>query len=352
MGINNLKKHIEDINCQNELSFSRCYIKDTMLSGCDILSITAKKAFIDNAYFKNVTFNDKVDFWESTFSAHVSFENCVFKGPANFAGVVFSGNINFRKTTFNDTVTYNNAIFNGEVYFEDTVFNANVDFDGVAFKYNASFRHFRTYGYSKFRKVNFYGKADFLGAMFNSEVNFMNTEFISNACFRGADFIGNASFQNTIFFESAYFRGAIFESEVGFQNTTVKKEILLNQVKFASLSNLDFLHCEKILLDYSVIDKSCSLSSQIGFSNISLYRCMNFGFFTIPFSDNIKSAIYNYRDLQFAPRGLKAEEVAQEFNFLKVNYNQNGEYDYEDKAYVEYRRCLRKTKIPIIRVLE
>jgi hypothetical protein len=43
---------------------------------------------------------------------------------------------------------------------------------------------------------------------------------------------------------------------------------------------------------------------------------------------------------------------AKQFNFLKVNYNRNGEYEYEDQAYVEYRRCLRKMKNPIVRGLE
>lgn len=53
------------------------------------------------------------------------------------------------------------------------------------------------------------------------------------------------------------------------------------------------------------------------------------------------SAVYKYSKQS----GIKFYDTAQEFNLIKVNFNCIGRYEDEDKAYVEYKRCMRKALI-------
>ena len=246
--------------------------------------------------------------------------------PIRAIGALFDGNIDFCHTRFT-----------GDVEFWSATFSQNVDFSHAAFNGSADFRCTSFGGKADFKYTEFNGNANFWRATFKSNVNFMKTMFNASAVFWMTDFSGDTDFWR-----------ATFKSDIDIKDITVTDTIRFYDVRFLTHLNISFAKCHSLIFSECVFEKTCSVSSASGFESVSIHHCKTAAPFFIPFNDNLKHAILCQRRLdQSADTVAKPRDytsLAQQFNFLKICYNRNGAYEEEDQAYVEYRRCLRKSK--------
>ena len=200
-----------------------------------------------------------------------------------------------------------------------------------------------------FRGASIDGSSYFRDTIFCNDAVFNYTKFNGDVDFSFASFNGYAVFWDTAFNGNTVFEHSTFYDETDFRDVTVTNAIRFSFAKFSSYTNLAFRKCNTLDLYCSKFEKPCTVSSNNGFTTVSFHNCQTIAPFSVPFDNNLKHAIMNCRKTR---SDIDNKVFAQQFNFLKINYNRNGEYEYEDQAYTEYRRSLRKTKNCISRFLE
>lgn len=333
---------------------------------CGVVNFCGVK-FYKTVLFSNATFRSKTDFTSAEFS-----------GRAMFDDVTFTNEVSFKYSSFNAEANFQGTRFSGDVNFIETIFNSHIDCSKARFYRNATFHYTKFSGVSEFANSTFYGVADFsnsvfisragfLGATFKDEVIFILSSFYGNTTFYGtafnravdvldSEFRDKTNFSRATFEESIMFGGVTFNGDLDFRNAIVKNSIQFKSVKFLSYVDLQLEECNELNIADCRFEKTCTVTCCHNFSSLAIQNCMTIAPFSLPFDDNLKNAIL--KGLRTDPemdtdlRGddsknknnKKYEAFAQQFNFLKVCYNRNGEYDKEDRAYVEYRRCLRKSK--------
>ncbi|MDD3919688.1 MAG: ion channel [Eubacteriales bacterium] len=365
-----------------------------------------KATFKDEVCFQNTIFVGKADFRGTEFCADINFIETVFYEEANFQQCKFESNITFKNSMFHVKAIYFCASFYGRADFSNAYFgdradfhrvtsDAYVDFSGAKFKGMASFYESLFKDGFDFKQASVKGIADFQRSMFADYINFYDAEFCGEALFGKTKFtkdvaFSNAKFKNYVTFEDVEFSKAVRFTEIEFGDMTsfhavqfyddaifircifreytffsqssffmmtkfisssVKKSISFRYAIFYSHTSFEFKECEELELSDCVFDKSFTASSEVRINSLAVINCKNVGLFSIPFDDIQRNAITKYKSDSFL-EDIDYHDYAKEYNYLKVNYNHNGEYDYEDQAYLEYRRCLRETKQPIIRKLE
>ena len=96
-----------------------------------------------------------------------------------------------------------------------------------------------------------------------------------------------------------------------------------------------------LILTDCIIEKTFDLNNA-KFEELSLMNLKNLGFINLEWNENIKDSIYKY-----VRRDAKGNEVvsltpywdkAKQYRLLKENFRKIGQYDDEDKAYVEFKR--------------
>lgn len=273
----------------------------------------------------------KVNFSNTTFDgSDVDFSSVRFlEGDVSYSKAKFgNGNINFENSEFRlERVDFSNAVFgNGTVNFQKVIFGCNdVSFDGAIFN-----------GCDLL-----FGEADFM----SSKVDFINAEFG----------IGNLDFHSAKC------------SEIQFIKNT-----------FCGHVDMRFNKINAIRIEDCIIEKTFDMS---GISNddnkesvsLSLYNTKNLGQMYIDWEyDNVANIIYrdnsvqghdfckiniqggNYKNyaklMNFKEMEIRHflftyfKRRAMQFRLLKENFRSIGQYEDEDKAYIEYKRCERKTK--------
>ncbi|WP_459195663.1 potassium channel family protein [Wukongibacter baidiensis] len=367
----------------------------------DFRNVIFKEGYVS---FMNATFGEgNVDFQGSTFGKGLGFRNVMaIHWLVNFRNTTFGkGHVNFSQVTFGEAnVSFAGATFGkGTVSFIWSNFGkGNVNFKGANFgKGNISFTEATleegrvsfenvTFGDGnvKFREINFGkscvdfrdatfgdGDVDFKGATFGKGrvgyrdlflryVSFQNTIFGKGDVNFSAAYFGEAEviFKNTIFgegnvdfsyatFEEGYvdFSAATFgEGNMDFSGVKAEKtDITFQNSVFMCYINLRLESCKLLeIMDCKVekvIDMSWSKEFPVDIKALNLKGTINLGQIRINWERNKVKKIINSK-----LNNTNYEEKAEQFRLLKEDFSNIGQHDDEDAAYVEFKRCERRSR--------
>lgn len=382
----------------NEFSINNAEFSKGDLSFKNAIFSDSKKHFKQMQFkkgkkiFENVQFgNGEISFFETNFNkGKVTFKISSFgKGRKNFADVNFGtdetsfdktsfgeGDITFRNATFlNDKVHFTGAIFgNGRKDFSNADFgHGNIIFKSCDFKNGKVTFRSATFGegfvdfhYSEFGKGDIIfdftkfnnGGIDFSNVNFGSgKLNF-NKAFLGNGDinFEASSLIGNFKMQDSVFgrgefnFENAYFDKACLEisnvefglGKVSFRNSSFDT-LILKESQLDNFFDLRISKCNKLDLSETIVKDILDINPQEnkeGYKEINLSGMRLLGRIYLDWQSNdVKQLIYN--------QNTSYLNKSEQFRILKENYNLNGQYSYEDKAYVEFKRCEAKAVLEI-----
>ncbi|HQQ95582.1 MAG TPA: potassium channel family protein [Bacteroidia bacterium] len=359
------------------LNLNSAYVRDFSLNtyrtskGLDdhvpieLHDFTARKAFFDcdtNTDFSLAVFTGALTNFESSIFAngYVNFYNCNFgNGEVNFKKAKFgSGSTTFQSSTFGEgAVSFFNANFGtGNLSFIDANFGkGNVDFrntyfgDGVVdfkfakFEYGDITFQRASFGKGKkdFKNVEFGGgKLDFRGIDFNDgDVSFEGVEFGNGRVnFRNCRF-GNGfkNFELSDFAEGeARFEYVSFGTGMVSFNRSKVNKISLNGCHLNCFMDLRFDQC--LLLDLSntvvrdVVDIK-PMGEKVVIKELNLVDMRILGRVFLNWREN------DVHQLIYVQKSTSLYQKAEQFRILKENFRNNGQYEDEDEAYLEFRRC-------------
>lgn len=267
------------------------------------------------------------------------------KEPLNLDGC-FVNKIDFQDCEL-QYLRASGALFSENVDFTSARFRTIGNFSAATFLGNATFRYARFYGDADFSYVNCIGSLRFTNAKLLSDVTFLGAE-LYQLNFVGAHIGENFRCLGVKIKDKAILSGITFGGDVKFEAAYIYKSIDFIGAKFYSHAYLTFFKCDNMTLRDCIFDQACTISNPSGFDTLNIHGCMTSAPFSIPYSAELKKAIQNQEFNNTDTVSMKNRILAQQFNFLKVAYNRNGEYTEEDQAYIEYRRCMRKARNPII----
>ncbi len=358
------------------VDLNNCYVKDFSLSEyrklnnlnendvVEISSITAMNAFFDADHKIDFSYallkSDSEDFVNTIFSCNeLSFVQTRIEAVnLDFTNARFHcKNVNFQYATFHvvelnfkdvkfqsDSISFINCNFSdGKENFSGTDFgNANVAFQFARFgEGDISFEKTRFFGNKiDFSKVEFgKGRVDFrLSTFCDGTISFDECELEDGKFrFRRSEFG-----KGRISFEMAQLKGV----EVNFERcefgngelSFLKAEIGTINLNSAQLNNhvdLRVSHCEYIDLMSTIVRDIVDLSNEkdsVRIEQINFSNMRNLGRLFLDYYDNdVKRLIYSQK---FTSVKMKAEQ----FRLLKEEFRALGQYNDEDKAYLEFKR--------------
>lgn len=343
-----------------------------------LLSINMEKCFFDGkSDFSNTDFgkagfslansffgNDQVNFQKSTFlSDIVNFSGIQFgSGEKNFSYTNFygkeiqffstnfsDGQVSFRASSFvNAHLNVGGAIFGiGDVDFEFCVFGAGgVDFSGVNFgDGEVSFQNgiFNSGDIFFFGSTFGTGKISFSGAVIgDGNINFSFCVYANCVIhLRYVKFgfcIINMSSMNLaegyILFKSVEFKS----KGMDFSESAINQIIFRDSLFFEHV-NMSLKKCKTLTIENCIIEKTINLSSSskrtVNIDCLNLLNTRNLGQIYLDWVMNdVKKMIYAQG------KTTDYQEKANQLRLLKENFRKIGQYDDEDFAYVEYKRCM------------
>lgn len=307
-----------------------------------------KQTIFDHSVFGNGYTN----FSYSDFGhGHVSFKHSKFgSGATNFQSVRFGdGDISFEETNFgNGNLSFADAHFsNGHVHFKNTLFgNGHIDFKFAKFALGDISFERATFGVGKkdFKKVEFGGgRIDFRRVEFND----------GDVLFEGVEF-GNGKIN---------FRGSVFgKGHVGFEYADFANgEAIFDYVDFGT-GNLSFYQAKAAHISFRNCPFNCYID--LRFKACKIANLSNAVIRDIvdikPERDHVHIRELNITDTRILGRlfiNWRENEVfhliynqkksshfqkAEQFRILKENFRVNGQYEDEDAAYIEFKRCEAK----------
>ena len=301
-----------------------------------------------NTYFVKTYFGDgNVDFSETRFDeGNIRFAAAQFgEGIINFREVIFGqGILSFRKTQFGkgDVIFEGAQLGKGDVIFEGAQFGkGDINFHRVNFND----------GDVNFKRTKFDdGNITFSEAQFgDGEIDFFLTQFGDADIFFCRTRFGDGVVR---FNDSKFGKGVVYFRLAKFGNGI----ILFGGALFGD-GEIDFKGSEVDTIDFKVnnlknpvrlVFKSCN---SISFSKVNIYdiltisnikKCITFtdvhifGKMEIDWDENNLDILINNQT------DTTLKEKAYQFRMLKENYRNLGWYDEEDKAYVEFKKCMLK----------
>ncbi len=396
--IYNLIENNKDINIDN------CYIenfsvenykKQKGLSKHDIIkikSISAQNAIFESKIETNFSYIETENlFFKNTrfINGSVNFSYSKINNITDFTHVLFyKGDVNFNNTHFgsSDTIFKNSYFGKGFKDFQDTYYGdsfisfVNIDFnDGDVSFVNANFKNgFVSFKISRFGngKVDFHyskfgkgdisfervefgnGKIDFSKIEFgDGKVNFNRASFGKGIKTFEASSInsGKITFKQVQFtsgkinFEQIEYKNSdlIFNKSVFGQsnmsfNKAKAKNISIKSCQLDRYFDFRVIYAEKInlsntivrdIIDFKPFDFDITIN-EINFAGMRLLGKL----FIDWEQNNVKELIYKQKDTNL-------ETKAEQFRILKQNFNQTGQYNDEDKAYIEFKRCEAKYEL-------
>ncbi len=376
-GVPELDDIYKKINHGQSLELSNCYIKNFSLdnyrniyklktdSHVELNNFTAVDSIfeadrvVDFSYAAFI--GDKIDFSNSHFGhGNLTFYQSICEDfNVDFSNTSYSeGNNSFQYTKFGKgNITFENASFlNGNLSFINTSFNdGNVNFKNINFGNGDVQFSYAKFGegiisfdksifnglYIDFSKVEFgNGKLDFRRVDFgNAEVNFSEIEHAGKekVSFRRAKF-GDRSinFEEAIFgdvdvqFDQAEFKsGKISLLNARAKSFSFSKCILSNYL------DLRVYRCQFIDLSNSIIRDIIDLKPGIAPVNIKRLYIQNIRIVGKIFISWKENKVY---DLIANQSETSYKEKADQFRILKEDFRNSGDYNDEDKAYVQFKR--------------
>jgi len=294
--------------------------------------------------FKNVYFD----------SSEVSFKNCAFgKGEKDFQYLrIVRGNISFINAEFSDgNVNFINSNFgNGDVSFKVARFGTGrVDFHFANFKSRILSFERTEFGDGRvdFRTVEFgSGRVNFNRAIFgDGEVSFDECEMEGGKFnFKRASFsAGDISFEEVVF----------EDIDVSFERTNFGDgNVSFYKSRFNSLS-LSFCHLD------GYVDLRVSKSQSINLSSTVVRDIIDIN--PHEFSSKVDTIfmagmrlmgriyldwnVSRVKQMIYSQQGSSYRIKAEQFRILKENFQSQGLYNDEDRAYVEFKRCESKAEL-------
>lgn len=371
------------IDENKEINLQNVYIKDLSLSEYRTLRQMREDEFVN---LKNVNFvhtffdcDATTDFSFSKFEGTSTvFNHCVFgngntnfsysdfghgdvlfaetkfgSGTTTFKSVKFGdGDISFNGTNFgNGNLSFADANFsNGHVDFKNTIFgDGNIDFKFAKFSDgNISFER-ASFGIGKkdFKNVEFGGgRIDFKRVEFNTgDVSFEGVEFGNGKVnFRGAVFKkGHKSFDQADFANGeAIFDHVDFgEGSISF-NHSKAAHISFRSCPFNCYVDLRFSECKIANLSNTIVRDIIDIkpeSREVQIRELNLTNARILGRLFINWRENaVSDLIYNQKKTNYFQK-------AEQFRILKENFRVNGQYEDEDSAYIEFKRCEAKANL-------
>ena len=366
----------EQLKKDENINLSNCYIKDFSISGFK------KSIGLDELdHFECADFIAENAFFDCTLATDFSYIN--FKGVTKFNNTVFShGNLSFYHSQFtadSDVEFIETRFGNGDINFHyvdfgkgKVLFSSSRFYGGVASFISADFND----GDALFNDVDFYNvKVKFHYAKFGKGgVNFQKSKFGNRTVdFRKVEFgSGRVDFRRAIFgncyitFDEAEmtsgkfnFRSARFgNNDMSFKLMNFGKAGVLfenvnfgtGQVSFAdsTSSYLSFKGSRlDVFLDLSVkradvIDLSDTIlrdiidlkpvSHEANVKILYLNGMRNLGRIIIDWKKNkVKALIKSQQDTTL-------RQKSEQFNILKEDFHLSGQYEDEDKAYIQFKR--------------
>lgn len=180
--------------------------------------ISIKNSYIaGDVIFRDVVFNEPVEFDGTEFSSRADFGGSIFQKSANFKDTHFDREANFLRAEFIGESVFIGSHFKNEANFWRAEF-------GEGFELNGDFRY-----------AMFEGDAMFIGSRFDGFAVFDNAQFKKNAYFGEAQFNGFITFfEGTIFNGIIKLESAQFEGDAYFDGATFGEAstLNLNRTKF------------------------------------------------------------------------------------------------------------------------
>jgi hypothetical protein len=277
--------------------------------------------------FRSAVFND----------GKVNFISCIFgQGEKSFVGTKFgNGDVLFKNSKFSGgKVRFRMAEFgNGQIDFHFSEFEeGDFLFDSVNIQN----------GDLDFRAVNFgRGKVRFKNLMVGD----------GNIIFENSQLQGDFIISDTVFGKGEFnFEDAVFDSadlivrnvdfgtgKVSFKSGSFKS-ISLSSSQLDNYFDLRVKFCGFLDLSDTVIKDILNIDSQEFSCNIKKINLAGMRLLGRIYLDWRRLPVKQIICRQNADYAVKAEQ----FRILKENYNVTGQYDYEDEAYVQFKRAESK----------
>lgn len=302
----------------NGVVFSNCFIK---VDRFDMVKANFKDGDVN---FKNTIFDIGVkDFQDAQFgTGDVSFVNTEFgDGDVSFINARFNdGDVSFKVARFGQgKVDFHYAKFGqGNISFEQTEFgNGRTDFRTVEFGTGRTTFNRCVFGDGE---VTFEGAEALTGKVSLKRATFGNAN-VNFELYQGKD--SELIFERSTFPADVSFSGAILKglhlSECQF-NSTLKLHV-------GTCDILDLTGCTfRDIVEYYTHGES----PKVKVLNLTGMRLL--GILYLDWETNeIEKLIYNQTDTSL-------REKAEQFRVLKQNFNNSGQYDDEDRAYIEFKR--------------
>jgi len=280
-------------------------------------NFTAEGAFFDGGVnFSYAVFEEKASFLGATFGdGDIHFQGATFKdGNISFDAAIFgNGDVNFYKVNFGDGEfsTFATNFGDGSIYFGGANFgNGDISFFGATFGDGIVSFEDATFGIG-----NVYFNANFG----NGDVSFKANFGEGNVDFRHATFgRGNVSFLGAIFKEGkALFPNLKIQGD---WDMRVRKADIIDLSESKIYGNIDFgFHLNKEGSEFTPnVNKLYLVNTKL---HGRIY--MDYDKFNMP------GAINNQDDTTH-------RQKRDQFRLFKENFRNLGQYDNEDKAYVQF----------------
>ena len=376
-GVADLNILYKKINEKKSIDLSNCYVKNFSLDNyraeynCSQDSHVILKDFtaIDSIFeadrivdFSYAEFSGKImDLSNSHFGeGNLTFYKSIFQDfDVDFSNTSYSeGNNSFQYAQFGKgNITFENASFiNGNLSFINTQFgNGNVNFKNINFGNGDVQFSFASFGkgtisfnkcifnglYVDFSKVEFgNGKLDFRRVDFgNAEVDFSEIEHSGNekVTFKRAKF-GNRSinFEEAIFGDvDVLFDEAEFKSgKISLLNASAKS-FSFSKCLLSNYLDLRVSRCQYINLSNSIIRDIIDLKPGIAPVHINKLYMQDIRIIGKIFISWKENKVFNLIANQTE---TSDKEKADQFRILKEDFRNSGDYNDEDKAYVQFKR--------------
>ena len=367
----------EDINLNNAYVLNFSLTDYRVYKGFDdsvrisLKNFSAKKGFFDCDITNDLSYanfeGDKVIFDSVIFgNGTTNFSNSIFcDGDVSFKKAKYgSGSTNFQSVQFGDgLVSFNNTNFGtGNLSFVDCNFsNGNVDFrntyfgDGtVDFKF-AKFAN----GDLSFEKASFgKGKKDFKNVEFGGgKIDFRRVDFNDgDVSFDGAEFgDGKVSFRSAHFGhgEKTFAQADFAKGEAQFDLTDFGSgSVNFNKATITDISfkgcalncymDLRFNSCRTVSLSNTIVRDILDLKPEDETVVIKIFDISGMRILGRMFIDWRGNNVYN---LIYQQTETTLFQKAEQFRILKENFRNNGQYEDEDAAYLEFKRCEAKANL-------
>lgn len=282
-----------------------------------------------NLIFRSVFFNDgDTDFIEMRLDkGNIDFRLARFgSGELNFGGSILGeGDKDFSGVVFpRGMVSFTGARFGkGSLHMIDATFRkGNIHFNGCHF--GCEDIHITSTDFGD-------GFLEFTESHFDSEI------FNIVSCRFGR---GDIDFNRSNLSRTALnFYGTEFsQGKLNFFDT-IADSVTFHECTFDNHVYLNFEHCNFLSILNSIIEKTMDLRSNLALNTqkikvINLSGTKNLGHIYIDWKDNrVRNMIYDQGS------GTDFMDKASQFRLLKENFRNIGQYDDEDLAYVEFKRC-------------